>query len=145
MEREALIQFCSVAVRNHCPKQPLPKGVLVFIQLSTGFEFKFSSLVEFSSQFSQPLCYFKFSYYFSVLMKINESCLQKQTWHVFMTLKSHLWSLLFKRRLKPQIGFNLWRKGNLYTTRGRQTNRIAKIKGSILCMDSYLCCDTRHS
>lgn len=51
---------------SHCQR------VLVFSQINIAFEFRFDSLVEFSSQISQPLCYFKFSYYFSVLMKINE-------------------------------------------------------------------------
>lgn len=70
MERKALILYSFVRYsreitvpNSHCQR------VLVFSQINIGFESRFNSLVEFSSQ---PLCYFKFSYYFSVLRKINE-------------------------------------------------------------------------
>lgn len=73
MERKALILYNFV---RYSREITVPNShwqrVLVFSQINIGFESRFNSLVEFSSQISQPLCYFKFSYYFSVLRKINE-------------------------------------------------------------------------
>lgn len=93
---------------SHC------KWVLVFSQINIGFEFRINSLVEFSSLISQLLCYFKSSYYFSVVMKINEQFLQLKNKRGMFT---QLWELplvfyvsFFKEEIKIAYSFSSLKK-----------------------------------
>lgn len=118
---------------SHC------KQILVFSQINIGFEFRINSLVEFSSLINQPLCYFKSSYYFSVVMKINEQFLQlKNKLGMFSQLSKLplIFYLFLKKRLSLHIAFHLWRKNDLFILCEKYTIWFAKTNGSVVYKDT---------